>query len=79
MVHIARNQLPMAIEVLRQGVALQDRQAGRESRYPASGLHWLLGLVLLAQGDADRALASSAANSTPPRVRRRASGARSSR
>ena len=56
MVHIARNQLPMAAEVLHQGVALQDRQAGRESRYPASGLHWLLGMVYLAQGDAERAL-----------------------
>ena len=57
MVHIARNQLPMAVEVLHQGVALQDKQAGRESRYPASGLHWLLGMVYLAQGDAERALA----------------------
>ena len=57
MVHIARNHLPMAIEVLHQGVVLQDKQAGRESRYPASGLHWLLGMVYLAQGDAGRALA----------------------
>ena len=57
MVHIARNQLPMATEVLHQGAALQDKQAGRESRYPASGLHWLLGMVYLAQGDAGRALA----------------------
>jgi len=57
MVHIARNQLPMAVEVLHQGVALQDKQAGRESRYPASGLHWLLGMVCLAQGDAAHALA----------------------
>ena len=56
MVHIARNQLPMAIEVLHQGVVLQDKQAGRASRYPASGLHWLLGMVYLAQGDAARAL-----------------------
>jgi tetratricopeptide (TPR) repeat protein len=56
MVHIARNQLPMAIEVLHQGVVLQDKQVGRESRYPASGLHWLLGMVYLAQGDAGRAL-----------------------
>jgi DNA-binding winged helix-turn-helix (wHTH) protein/tetratricopeptide (TPR) repeat protein len=56
MVHIARSQLPMATEVLHQGVALQDKQAGRESRYPASGLHWLLGMVYLAQGDAGRAL-----------------------
>ena len=57
MVHIARNHLPMAVEVLHQGVALQDKQAGRESRYPASGLHWLLGMVCLAQGDAAHALA----------------------
>jgi DNA-binding winged helix-turn-helix (wHTH) protein/tetratricopeptide (TPR) repeat protein len=57
MVHIARNQLPTAAEVLRQGVALQDKQAGRATRYPASGLHWLLGMVYLAQGDARRALA----------------------
>jgi adenylate cyclase len=57
MVHIARNQLVMATEVLHQGVALQDKQAGRASRYPASGLHWLLGMVHLAQGDAASALA----------------------
>jgi len=56
MVHIARNQLPTAVEVLHQGVALQDRQAGHESRYPASGLHWLLGMVYLAQGETGRAL-----------------------
>jgi DNA-binding winged helix-turn-helix (wHTH) protein/tetratricopeptide (TPR) repeat protein len=57
MVHIARHHLPMAIEVLHQGVVLQDKQAGRASRYPASGLHWLLGMVYLAQGDPGRALA----------------------
>jgi tetratricopeptide (TPR) repeat protein len=57
MVYIARNQLPMAVEVLHQGTVLQDRQAGRASRYPANGLHWLLGLVYLAQGDARVALA----------------------
>ena len=56
MVHIARQQLALAAEVLRQGIELQDRQAGRTWRYPASGLHWLLGLVSLAQGDADQAL-----------------------
>ena len=35
---------------------LQEKQAGRASRYPASGLHWLLGMVDLARGDAGRAL-----------------------
>jgi tetratricopeptide (TPR) repeat protein len=57
MVHIARGQLQLAAEALRMGTPLQDRQAGRASRYPASGLHWLLGLVLLAQGEVDEARA----------------------
>ena len=56
MVHIARGQMASAAGVLRQGIDLQDRQAGRSWRYPASGLHWLLGLVLLAEGDAESAL-----------------------
>jgi DNA-binding winged helix-turn-helix (wHTH) protein/tetratricopeptide (TPR) repeat protein len=56
MVHIARGRLELAAETLRQGTPLQDRQSGRTWRYPASGLHWLLGLVLLAQGEADEAL-----------------------
>jgi len=56
MVHIARGQLASAVGVLRQGIDLQDRQAGRSWRYPASGLHWLLGVVLLAEGDAESAL-----------------------
>jgi len=55
-VYIARHQLPRAAEVLHQGVELQDRQRGQSWRYPASGLHWLLGLVMLAQGDFDSAL-----------------------
>jgi tetratricopeptide (TPR) repeat protein len=55
MVHVARNQLELATETLRQGTPLQDRQSGH-SRFPASGLHWMLGLVLLAQGHPDEAL-----------------------
>ncbi len=50
MVHIARHHLDEAEETLRCGADLQDRQAGRSWRYPSSGLHWLLGLVKLAQG-----------------------------
>jgi tetratricopeptide (TPR) repeat protein len=57
MVHIARRDLPQAAEVLRQGLPLQDQQAGRSSRYPAIGLHWLLGMTCLAQGDAEAAIA----------------------
>lgn len=42
--------------MLRQGAAVQDRQIGRGGRYPALGLHWLLGLVRLALGDVEEAL-----------------------
>ena len=35
---------------------MQDRQIGRGDRYPALGLHWLLGLVRLAQDDLEEAL-----------------------
>jgi DNA-binding winged helix-turn-helix (wHTH) protein/Flp pilus assembly protein TadD len=52
MVHIARGHLDRAEQVLREGVIVQDRQADRKQRYPAKGLHWLLGLVRLAHGDA---------------------------
>jgi len=56
MVHVARGHLREAEAVLRQGAAVQDRQIGRGDRYPALGLHWMLGLVRLAQDDVDEAL-----------------------
>jgi DNA-binding winged helix-turn-helix (wHTH) protein/Tfp pilus assembly protein PilF len=56
MVHVARGHLREAEIVLRQGAAVQDRQIARGDRYPALGLHWLLGLVRLAQDDAQEAL-----------------------
>jgi DNA-binding winged helix-turn-helix (wHTH) protein/Tfp pilus assembly protein PilF len=56
MVHVARGSLREAETVLRQGAAVQDRQISRGERYPALGLHWLLGLVRLAQDDIDEAL-----------------------
>jgi DNA-binding winged helix-turn-helix (wHTH) protein/Flp pilus assembly protein TadD len=56
MVHIARGHLREAETVLRQGAAVQDRQVARGDRYPALGLHWLLGLVRLAQDDVEEAL-----------------------
>jgi adenylate cyclase len=56
MVHVARGDLNEAETVLRQGAAVQDRQIGRRSRYPALGLHWLLGRVRLAQDDIDEAI-----------------------
>jgi DNA-binding winged helix-turn-helix (wHTH) protein/Tfp pilus assembly protein PilF len=51
MVHIARGALDRAESVLREGTIVQDRQANLRQRYPAKGLHWLLGLVRLARGD----------------------------
>jgi hypothetical protein len=51
MVHVARGHLAEAERVLRHGTAVQDRQIARGERYPALGLHWLLGLVRLAQDD----------------------------
>jgi len=56
MVHVARGHLREAEAVLRQGAAVQDRQINRGDRYPALGLHWMLGLVRLAQDDLDEAL-----------------------
>ena len=55
MVHIARGALDRAESVLREGTIVQDRQANLRQRYPAKGLHWLLGLVRLAQGDPEEA------------------------
>jgi DNA-binding winged helix-turn-helix (wHTH) protein/Tfp pilus assembly protein PilF len=57
MVHIARGALDRAESVLREGTIVQDRQANLKQRYPAKGLHWLLGLVRLAQGDVTEAKA----------------------
>jgi len=56
MVHVARGRLRDAETALRQGAAVQDRQIARGGRYPALGLHWLLGLVRLADGDAAEAI-----------------------
>ncbi len=51
MVHIARGDIERAESILREGTIVQDRQANLKQRYPAKGLHWLLGLVRLARGD----------------------------
>jgi adenylate cyclase len=57
MVHIARGALDRAESVLREGTIVQDRQTNLRQRYPAKGLHWLLGLVRLARGDTAEAQA----------------------
>jgi adenylate cyclase len=55
MVYIARGQVERAEGLLREGTIVQDRQADRKQRYPAKGLHWLLGLVRLASNDVNEA------------------------
>jgi len=56
MVHVARRHFSKGDSVLREGLAVQDQQGGRRTRFPALGLHWLLGLTRLAQEDAAEAL-----------------------
>jgi DNA-binding winged helix-turn-helix (wHTH) protein/Tfp pilus assembly protein PilF len=51
MVHIARNELPLAEQTLRQGIVVRERHQQSSERFPARGLHWLLGLVLFARED----------------------------
>ena len=51
MVHVARRELEVAEEILRQGIAVRQRAATATDRFPANGLHWMLGLIRLAEGD----------------------------
>lgn len=52
MVHVARGHLAEAKDVLDRGVAHEDPSRPGPVRYPANGLHWLLGLVRWAlEGD----------------------------
>ena len=70
MVHVARRALTDAETVLRQGAAVQDRQISRGGRYPALGLHWLLGLVRLSMDDVDEALEEFAREAALAETRR---------
>jgi DNA-binding winged helix-turn-helix (wHTH) protein len=56
-VHVARNVLDDAERELRIGVAAQSAPSGQNMRFNSVALHWLLGLVLLARGDEEGALA----------------------
>ena len=58
MVYVARAQLAQAETVLLDGLAMQGRQTFAQTRFPALGLEWLRGLIRLARGDADGALAA---------------------
>ena len=55
MVRIARRDLQAADRLLQTGVASHGRAGGGDSRFPASGLHGLRGLIRLAAGDTAKA------------------------
>lgn len=55
-VHVARNVLEEAERELRAGITGMNTE-GSSQKFNAVALHWLLGLVLLARGDEDAALA----------------------
>ena len=55
MVHIARGDLAAASELLDTAIAREAEAAGGPRRFPASGLHWLRGLIHLTQNAPDRA------------------------
>ena len=57
MVHVARRDFAPAASALRQGLPFQGRVEAGSERFPASGLHWLLGAIHLATGDLDEAAA----------------------
>jgi tetratricopeptide (TPR) repeat protein len=58
MVHIARGALAVAASALRDGIAIQGSNSQSPKRFPAHGLHWLLGTIALARSDSEAALAS---------------------
>ena len=55
-VHIARNVLDQAERELTAGIGTRERQGGQVP-FSGVGLHWLRGLILLARGSDDQALA----------------------
>jgi DNA-binding winged helix-turn-helix (wHTH) protein/tetratricopeptide (TPR) repeat protein len=50
MVHVARGAFDQARRLLEAGIAAEAKRP-IDARFPSAGLHWLLGLIVLAQGD----------------------------
>jgi DNA-binding winged helix-turn-helix (wHTH) protein/tetratricopeptide (TPR) repeat protein len=51
MVHVARGRLDRARDELRTGLTFETGAPAGAARFPANGLHWLSGLIRLAEGD----------------------------
>jgi DNA-binding winged helix-turn-helix (wHTH) protein/tetratricopeptide (TPR) repeat protein len=65
MVHVAAGAFDTADAVLSRALALERGSGGSPRRFPAGGLAWLSGLLALARGDADVALAAFDAEAVP--------------
>jgi len=57
-VHVARNSLAEAARELDAGIAAQRAEGGQPARFSAVALHWLRGLIFLADGDKSNAIAA---------------------
>jgi DNA-binding winged helix-turn-helix (wHTH) protein len=57
MVHVARRAFDVARGVLQEGGAIEARSGKNERRFPANGLHWMLGAIALRQSDVAVAVA----------------------
>ena len=57
MVFVARREFETAARVLEEGIAVLDGAGAERTRFPAAGLHWLLGSIRLNRGDSEGALA----------------------
>jgi len=57
-VFVARQALPMAEEIVDEGIDARHEKADVSARFAAIGLHLLKGLLCLARGDTDKALAA---------------------
>jgi len=57
MVHVARHAFDVATDVLREGIGIEERAGNDERRFPANGLHWMVGAIALRQTDTATAMA----------------------
>ena len=56
MVYVARDDRERAREILGKGIPFQDRRDGGGDRFPARGLHWLMGMLHLRDGRTSEAV-----------------------
>ena len=57
MVYVARRAVEHAARALREGIGVRERHRAHRGRFPANGLHWMLGLICLSRGERAQAVA----------------------